>query len=49
MDDKLKFPCVMRNSKYVTTDDCIKCKNNKSCDIYPLMLDEEYERKNEGS
>lgn len=43
----LKFPCVEKGSKYVTVDECKLCKINDRCDIYPTMLEEEYERKKE--
>lgn len=44
--DKMKFPCPYHGSGhvYVILDTCSSCTENKRCDVYATMLDEQRDR-----
>lgn len=39
---EIKFPCPRNNNKYTTLYQCEHCNYSTNCDIYPTMIDEDF-------
>lgn len=48
-DNRFKIPCLEKNGKLVTINDCKICRNRDHCDTYITIIEEDYitEKENE--
>lgn len=44
--NKFKLPCLERNGRMVTINDCEICRHNDHCDVYITILEESYNDEN---
>lgn len=45
--DKFKIPCIDKNGKLVSIEDCKICRNRDHCDTYITIIEEDYHSNNE--
>ena len=47
MKDDFKLPCIEKNGKYVTINECNVCNRKNHCDSYITILEESHNKEND--